>query len=94
MNKQERLEDIKELIVEQITFIINNKMSKKPFIKLAETINTTPEIHTDTILLQVNTILDFLAHQLENENAEYVWPHVVEEACIYVLSKIMELPYP
>ena len=91
---QEEPQTLKDVLVEQILILLDGKASKEKFIELAAITSDNPEIHTDKVLLQVSTVLDFLAKQLESESAEDVTPHIIEEACLYILAKLTALPYP
>ena len=88
MNQQQKIETIRKKLVEKILACLEGKAPKKQFIEIAKSLNNTPEIHTDTSLLQSFTILDFLAQQLKNGNEDIITPLVIEESCNYILSTL------
>ncbi len=88
MNQQQKIETIRKKLVEKILACLEGKAPKKQFIEIAKSLKNTPEIHTDTSLLQSFTILDFLAQQLKNGNEDMITPQVIEESCNYMLSTL------
>lgn len=82
---------IHKSLIDKLLDCITYSSSPEKILALTEDFKQRDDLQEDKAVSQSMAILNFLAHQIQNGNADLVSPKMIEESCSYILNKL--LPY-
>jgi hypothetical protein len=91
MNKQ-AAKPVKHMsLIDRLFDCLDHSSSPEKIVALSEEFHNRTALQDDKAFVQSMAILDFLAHQIREENSDLISPRMIEETCTYILTHI--LPY-